>query len=381
MDFTFSQEQQMLLDTTRRFLQDQASFDIRHAQLHQPCDNAHPIWQGLKELGLLAVNTPAQFNGLGFGPVETMLIMQAVGESLLLAPYCASAVVATHLIDTLGSEAQRASWLPALAEGDCIAVLAHDERNTHHDRMAINAKAIKEGDQYRLQGHKCVVAHAMSADLFLVTAMLEEQLCVFGVPRAMPGLRLVPCPLADGTLAADVFLDDVILPASAMLAKEKTEEKDSEDTDAAAAVSAALDRGLAAVCAEAVGALDKLMAATTEYTRNRKQFGVAIGTFQALRHRMAEMLMHTEQARSMSYLAAVRCTDPDLAQRECALSAAKVIIGQACRFVAQQAVQLHGGMGVTDELNISHYFKRLMVIEMQFGSTDHHLQVFAANLA
>jgi alkylation response protein AidB-like acyl-CoA dehydrogenase len=255
-------------------------------------------------------------------------------------------------------------------------VLAHDERNTHHDRMAINAKAIKESDQYRLQGHKCVLAHAMSADLFLVSVMLEERLCVFGVPRAMPGLRLVPCPLADGTLAADLFLDDVMLPASAMLGDDEP-----EGTDASAAVSAALDRGLAAVCSEAVGALDKLMAATAEYTRNRKQFGVAIGSFQALRHRMAEMLMHTEQARSMSYLAAVRCTDPDLAQRERALSAAKVIIGQACRFVAQQAVQLHGGMGVTDELNISHYFKRLMVIEMQFGSTDHHLQAFAAKLA
>lgn len=373
MDFTFSQEQQMLLDTTRRYLQDQASFESRHAEHHQPHNNAHTIWQGMAELGLLAVNTPAQFDGLGCGPVETMLVMQAVGESLLLAPYCASAVVATHLIDTLGSESQRASWLPALAQGDCIAVLAHDERATHHDRFAITATAMKEGDQFHLHGHKCVVAHAMSADLLLVTVRLQDQLCVFGVPREMPGLHLVPCPLVDGTLAADIFLDNVILPASAMLG--------TTDTDAAAAVAAALDRGLAAVCAEAVGALDKLMAATAEYTRNRKQFGVAIGSFQALRHRMAEMLIHTEQARSMSYLAAVRCNDPNLAERERALSAAKVIIGQACRFVAQQSVQLHGGMGVTDELNISHYFKRLMMIEMQFGSTDHHLQAFAAKLA
>ena len=150
---------------------------------------------------------------------------------------------------------------------------------------------------------------------------------------------------------------------------------------ATTAIGAALDRGLAAACAEAVGVLDKLLAATAEYTRNRHQFGVAIASFQALRHRLAEMVMHVEQARSMSYLAAVRSIEPDLAERAKALSAAKVVIGQACRFVGQQAVQLHGGMGVTDELDVSHYFKRLMAIELQWGSTEHHLQAFAAALA
>ncbi len=370
MDFTLSQEQQMLQETSRRFLQDHAGFDEHRRQQHQPQLPSSALWQGLAELGLLAINTPSEFDGLGLGPIETMLVMQTVGEHLLLAPFCASAVVATCLLDAAGTPEQRAAYSPALAMGDCIAVLAHDEQGSGQDRLAIASSAQPEGGQFRLQGHKSVVAHALSADLLLITAKLQDALRLFAVPAALLQERLVPCPLVDGTLAADLLLDELMLPANTLLGKE----------DASLAVASALDRGLAAICAEAVGALDKLLAACVDYVRNRKQFDVAIGSFQALRHRLADMLMHVEQARSMCYLAAVRCTDPDLAARAQALSAAKVVIGQACRFVGQQAVQLHGGMGVTDELIVSHYFKRLMAIELQFGSTDHHLQAFASQL-
>jgi alkylation response protein AidB-like acyl-CoA dehydrogenase len=372
MDFTFTQEQQMLQDTCRRYLQDHASVASRHAQIHQPQTHDNAVWQGLAELGLLALHVAPEYDGLGCGPTESMLVMQAAGECLLLQPLAASAIVATSLIQELGNEAQRAQWLPAMAQGQCIAVLAHEERTTSDDRLAISTTAVQDGTGFRLQGHKCVIPHAMGADLLLVSAQLNHQLCVFALPLTTVGLRSVPCPLVDGTLAADLFFDDVLLTSTALLG--------NAGADAQTALCNALDRELAAVCAEAVGALDKLLAATAEYCRTRQQFGVAIASFQALRHRLAEMLMHVEQARSMSYLAAIRCTDPDPAARAQALSAAKVIIGQACSFVGQQAVQLHGGMGVTDEFEVSHYFKRLMAIELQCGSTDQHLQAFAAQL-
>lgn len=375
MNFTFTQEQQMLQDTCRRYLQDHAGIASRRDRLHQPLLHDSAIWRGLAELGLLALQVEADYDGLACGSTEAMLVMQAAGECLLLEPLAASAIVATGLIQQLATGSQCAQWLPAMAQGQCISVLAHQELTTRDERLAISTTAVKEGSGYRLHGHKCVIPHAYSADLLLVSALLEGQLCVFALPGLHGGLpdnlRVVRCPLVDGTLAADLFIDGVLVPASALLGNGAT---------ADSALANALDRELAAICAEAVGVLDKLLAATAEYCRTRQQFGVPISSFQALRHRLAEMMMHVEQARSMSYLAAVRCTDADLALRAQALSAAKVVIGQACSFVGQQAVQLHGGMGVTDELDVSHFFKRLMAIELQYGSTDHHLQAFASRL-
>lgn len=368
MDFSFTSEQKMLLDTTQRFLQDHAGLATRKNTQSNIMQSSDPLWRGLNELGLLALNISLEYGGLGCGAVETMLVMQAAGEHLLLAPLRASAVVSATLIAQAASSKECEQWLPAIAEGSCIIVVAHDERQTHHDRFAIQTRATKKGSQINLQGQKCMVAYAPSADVLLVTALLEGQIRLLAVPTSTPGLKLIPAPMVDGCLAADVFLDDVILPDSALLGNHSIE----------LALGNALDRGLAAACAEAVGIFDKLQTATADYLRNRVQFGVPIASFQVLRHRMAEMLIHLEQARSMSYLAAVKCDEPDLAERDRALSAAKVVVGQACRFIGQQAVQLHGGMGVTDELIISHYFKRLMVIEMEFGSTDHHLQKFAA---
>jgi alkylation response protein AidB-like acyl-CoA dehydrogenase len=371
MDFSFTQEQHMLLDTTQRFLQDHAGLAARknsHSNITQCSD---PLWQGMAELGLLALNIPSEYDGLGCGAVETMLVMQAAGEHVLLAPLRTSAVICSTLIAQAASAQECKQWLPALAQGSCITVLAHDERQTHHDRYAIQTTAVRQGSQIHLQGQKCMVAYAPSADVLLVTALLEGQLRLLAVPASTPGLKLIAAPMVDGCMAADVILHDVILPDSALLG----------DHSIKLALGNALDRGLAAACAEAVGIFDKLHSATADYLKNRVQFGVPIASFQALRHRMAEMLIHLEQARSMSYLAAVKCDEPDLVERDRALSAAKVVVGQACRFIGQQAVQLHGGMGVTDEFIISHYFKRLMVIEMEFGSTDHHLQKFAATLS
>lgn len=378
MDFTFTDEQQMLLDTTRRFVTRDYDFESRRRILQEsPEGFSRKAWQGLADIGLLALNVPEEEGGLGGSPVDTMLAMGVVGEGLLLEPYLASAVLASRMIALLGNPEQRAALMPALAAGEQIAVLAHDEPAMRFDPERVETRAWPVGNGYLLTGHKSVVAHAPSADVLLVTARIgaageQGPLAVFMVAPDAPGLRQSAYRTVDSVRAADLRLDQVFVAVTALL-------DGGADTDAA--LRNVLDSGIAAVCAEAVGALDKLLAATVEYAQNRKQFGVPIGKFQALQHRMADMVLHIEQARSMSYLAAVRCDDADLAARRRALSAAKVVIGQACRFVGQQAVQLHGGMGVTDELNVSHYFKRLMAIEMQFGNTDLHLEQYAAALA
>ncbi|NEX64560.1 acyl-CoA dehydrogenase family protein [Noviherbaspirillum galbum] len=374
MDFSFTEEQQMLLDTARRFVGKDYGFETRRRIKESADGYSREVWQGLADIGLLALNVPEADGGLGGSPIDTMLAMNAVGEGLLLEPYLASAVLATKAIALLGNDAQRAELLPALAGGETIAVLAHDEPATRWDRLNVETRAWPVGNGYVITGRKSVVAHAPSADGLLVTARLAidgDPLAVFLVPKEATGMRIVPFKTVDGVNAGEVNLQQVYVPASAILGT----------PGADAALEQVLDAGLAAVCAEAVGVLDKLLAATVEYARNRKQFGQPIGKFQALQHRMADMVLHIEQARSMSYLAAVRCNDEDAQARSRALSAAKVVVGQACKFVGQQAVQLHGGMGVTDELDVSHYFKRAMAIEMQFGGTDQHLEAYAEGLA
>ena len=377
MDFTFSEEQQMLQETTRRFIAKDYGFETRRQIKEKSARGFSPqVWQGFADLGLLALNVPEAEGGLGGSPIDTMLVMTAMGEGLVLEPYLASAVIATEAVSMLGDDAQRAAMLPAMAAGELIAILAHDEPATRFDWQAVETRASLVGDNYVLTGHKSVIAHGSSANILLITARLAAPgatgpLAVFAVPHDAVGLRQVAYTTVDGVRASDLWLEQVTVPAAARLAA---------SNDAEAGIGEILDVGLAALCAEAIGALDRMLAATVEYARNRKQFGVAIGKFQALQHRMADMVLHIEQARSMSYLAAVRCQDSDPVIRRRAMSAAKVVIGQACRFVGQQAVQLHGGMGVTDELDVSHYFKRLMAIELQFGSTDQHLEVFANQL-
>jgi alkylation response protein AidB-like acyl-CoA dehydrogenase len=380
MDFTFTEEQQMLLDTARRFVAGDYGFETRRERLRALAagQRDRELWQGLADLGVLALSVPEAEGGLGGTTIDTMLVMNALGEGLVVAPYLSSAVLATQALATIGSEAQRAVMLPALAAGDMVAVFAHDERGTRFDRMAVQTRARIDEAGYVLNGAKSVIAHAPGADVLLVTARTgapgqDDALGVFAVPRDTPGVTIQAFTMVDGAPGGEISFVDVKLPAQALLGENAE--------DASAKIAQVLDTGIAAICAEAVGALDKLLEATVEYARTRKQFGVPIGKFQALQHRMADMVLHIEQARSMSYLAAVRCGDADAASRAQALAAAKVIIGQACRFVGQQAVQLHGGMGVTDELAVSHYFKRLMSIEMEFGGTDTHLEQYAARMA
>lgn len=377
MDFSFSEEQQQLSDTLQRFVARDYSFEKRRAIIDSASGWSRAVWQGLADLGALAINVPEAYGGLGYGSPETMLAMQAFGAGMLVEPYLSSAVIATTLIREIADETLQAELLPQLAAGEKIAVLAHFEPASRFAAAHVetSASATPSGDGYLLNGHKAVVLHAGAADVLLVSARTaggsddDNGISLFLLKRDMPGLSLRVYPTLDGQRAAEVFLRDVAVPVTARLGAVDM---------ALPAIERALDIGLAALCAEAVGVMDALLDATVEYLKTRQQFGQPIGRFQALQHRTADMFLHREQARSMSYLAAMRCTVEDASERRKALSAAKVVIGQACRFIGQNAVQLHGGMGMTDELNVSHWFKRLTMIELSFGDTDTHLQRYAA---
>jgi alkylation response protein AidB-like acyl-CoA dehydrogenase len=375
MNFEFSDEQQQLHDTVDRYLTDQYTFEKFRTINSSTAGWDKAVWAGLGELGVLALNVPAGQGGLGFGPLETLSVMSACGRSLLLEPFLGSAVIATAVLRAFPEDSAAADLMTRMASGAAIAVLAHYEPNSRFESQWVTSRARKSGDAYTLDGHKAVVMQAGAADTLLVSARASGEpgdatgISLFRVPHDAKGMKLDPYPTIDGQRAADVYLQGVVVPAGNRLGAEG---------GALPMIEAALDIGLAALCAEAVGIMQALVGATVNYVQSRQQFGVAIGRFQALQHRIADMLIHLEQARSMSYLAALRCMDLNVPERRRALSAAKALVGQSARFVGQQAVQLHGGMGMTDELIVSHWFKRLTAAELMFGDSDTHLQRFAA---
>lgn len=375
MNFDFSDEQQQLREAVEQFLAKEYPFERLRAAKGSAAAWDPAVWKGLAELGVTAINVPSSLGGLGYGPMETLVLMGACGPSLLLEPVLTSAVIATVLLREFERAEPAAELLRAMAGGGRIAAVAHFEPGTRYVSRRVDTRARRAGEGYRLDGRKSVVVHAGLADTLLVSARVRgdggdpEGVSLFLVPRTIPGLRLIEYTNVDGHRAADVHLEEACLPQASRLGAEG---------GALAAIETAFDHGLAALCAEAVGIMQSLINATIEYLRTRQQFGQPIGRFQALQHRVADMVVHLEQARSMSYLAALRCASVDLDERRRALSAAKVVIGDAARFVGQQAVQLHGGMGMTDELKVSHSFKRLTAIEILFGDSDAHLERYAA---
>jgi alkylation response protein AidB-like acyl-CoA dehydrogenase len=366
MDFSFNDEQQMLLETTRRLIAKDYTFAHRMKIREADAGWSRDTWMQLADLGLLALTIPEDDGGIGAGAIGAMLVSNAIGEGLLLEPFHASAIVATQVIVQLGNAAQRAAWLASMASGETIGVLAHADANSD-----AGVEATPVGDGWTLSGVKHGVYHGDIADLLLVSARIKgsDTLALFAVPATSQGVTRHGYRTVDDQRAANLSFEQVHVATEARLGEDVTAE-----------LEAAVDFGLAALCAEAVGALSRILAATIDYSRQRSQFGVPIGSFQALQHRMADMLMYVEQARSISYLATSRCTDADAGVRRAALSAAKVSIGQAARFVGQQAVQIHGGMGMTDELDVSHYFKRLTAFELRGGTTDAHLRSYAKGL-
>jgi alkylation response protein AidB-like acyl-CoA dehydrogenase len=367
MQFEFDDEQLALQESVRRFLAERYDFETRRACLARPFGCSDEAWQGFAEQGFLSIGLPEAYGGIG-GATELMLTLEETGRALVLEPYLSTVALCAPLVAELGSEAQQADLLPRVAAGNLKLALAHGEAEARY-AATVRTEARRAGNGYLLNGAKATVLDGGIADLLLVSARLGEGLAVFLVEPAAPGVRIARYRTQDGRSGADVFFSDVRLPAAQRLGT----------VDARDALERAVERGIAALCAEAVGAMEAANAATIEYTKSRKQFGQPIGRFQALQHRMADMFVQATQARSMSILATGRCAARgnaergDAGQRRRDVSAAKCYVGKAARFVGQQAVQLHGGMGMADELPVSHYFKRLTMIDMTFGDSTHHL--------
>jgi len=372
MDFDFNEDQQMLRDSVRRWAEKACSFEQRRAAVAaggMPQDT----WRQLNDLGLCALSVPQAHGGLDFGPVEAMVVMEELGRALVLAPYAEVCLIATSVLRDHAEAGLAAAWLPRIADGSARVVLAHQERQARYRLAHVSTTARQTDAGWVLTGHKSLVPAGDRVDAWIVPARVSgsvdeaQGLALFLVEAGDQGARLRAHPLQDGSRAAELLLDQaagqLLVPADRGLA----------------ALTHAVDVGIAAGCAEAVGAMERLLEITIDYLNTRKQFGVVIASFQALRHRIADMKMQLELARSMSYFATLKLTHPADARRR-AVSQAKVQIGQSIRYVGQQAVQLHGGIAVTDEYIASHYFKRLTCIELAYGDTAHHLGEVSARM-
>jgi alkylation response protein AidB-like acyl-CoA dehydrogenase len=369
MDFEFSEDQAMLRDSLRKFVSREYTFERRQAILGSPYGSSPDIWRLLAEQGIFSLGLPEDVGGYG-GPTEIMIAMEELGRGLVLEPFMSTVVVGGGLIRDHGTVAQRADLLPRIATGQCRVALAHHEAGARYVLDHVSTIARRRKGVYLLGGSKAVVLDAPMADILIVSARddAEGGLSLFLVEPGAVGLRSTPYRTQDGRSAADMTFENVELPASARLGAPGV---------ALSVIEQAVDCALAALCAEAVGAIEAVNEATLQYLNTRKQFGQPIGRFQVLQHRMADMFLMATQAKSMSYLATGRCREPDRSERRRALSAAKAFVGKAARFVGQQAVQLHGGMGMSAELGISHYFKRLTLINATFGDIEHHVGAFS----
>ena len=367
MDFDFSEDQEALRDAVRRFVDKDYGFE-RRRQIERAGGFDRAAWEGLAGLGLTALAVPEAHGGLGFGAVEAMVVMEELGRGLVLEPVAQGAMIAPALLGHAPGELQ-SEWLPRIAGGEALVVLAHQEAKSRYRLNQVATRAVDD----RLSGVKSLVPAGDKADAFIVPARISgtddapHGVALYLVERSAAGVHTRPYSLHDGSRAAEVHFDNT--PARLITGPDQ----------GLMLLELAADIGIAAQAAEAVGVMEKYLALTVEYLNTRKQFGVPIASFQALRHRAADVKMQLELARSMSYYATLRLGDVPAVRRR-ALSQAKVQLGNAMRFVGQQCTQMHGGIGVTDEYAGSHYFKRLTVMEMQWGDTLHHLGEVSARM-
>jgi alkylation response protein AidB-like acyl-CoA dehydrogenase len=363
MNFAFTEEQLALKDTLSKFVERDYSFDDRWKVIRSESGWSRKHWNQLAEIGLMALPIREDSGGLGGGGVETMVVMEQFGRGLVIEPYLGCALLPAVLLTHGADEMERAGLLDRIATGEQLIAFAHTDVGQRYERTPVTTFAKETTGGYSLSGKKIAVLGGDCADLLLVSALVgnDTNPSLFLVQANAAGLARMPYPMQDAQRGADIALSNA--PAT-LLGKRR---------DAQHAIDYALDVACAALCAEAVGAMTELHKITVEYLKTRKQFGKPIGMNQALQHRAVDMLMHVEMSRSMAMEAAMAVELDDANARGKAISAAKALIGQACRFVGQQAVQLHGGIGVTHELNVSHYFKRLTMINATFGDADWHL--------
>ncbi len=374
MDFDLTEEQRLLRDSVDRLLADHYGFAARRGYLAASEGWSKAMWSRYAELGLLGLPFAEEYGGFGGGAVETMLVMEAFGRALVLEPYLATVVLSGTALRLAGSDAQKSTILPQVAEGNLTLAFAHGERQARYDLADVLTTAKPNGSGWVLDGAKSVVLHGDGAHKLIVSARSSggrddpDGLTLFLVDAQAGGVARRAYPMRDGTRAAEIALSGVEIGAGDVL---------GEPGAALPVIERVTEAGIAATAAEAVGAMEAMHAMTLEYLKTRQQFGKPIGQNQALQHRSAEMLIALEQGRSMAMLAAMMVDAADPEERAYNISMAKVGVGQAARFVSQNAVQLHGGIGMTEEYAVGHYFRRVMVIEHMLGDTAHHLSRIA----
>ena len=363
MDFDFSDDQEQLRDAVRKYVDKGYTFDRRRAAEKAGGFDA-AAYAELAELGLTGLYVPEDDGGMGMGPIEGMVVMEELGRGMVMEPL-AQSLIAGAVLAGYADAATRAAWLPGVASGEKLVTLAYQERGSRYALDAIAGKAHQAPGGYVLNATKSIVAAGDKADAYIVSAKVNSVMGLFLVERESAGVSTRGYNTQGGGRAAEVAFKNA--PATLIT------------TQGQSALEHAVDIGIAATCAEAVGVMDKTLDITAEYMNTRKQFGVAISSFQALRHRMADMKMQLELARSMSYYASLKLNAP-APERRAAMARAKYQLGTSMRFISQQAVQLHGGIGVTDEYIVSHYFRKLTELEMSFGDTLHHLGEVSARI-
>jgi pimeloyl-CoA dehydrogenase small subunit len=371
MDFDLSEEQRLLKESVDGLLGNSYDFDARKKYMAEKGGWSKAVWRKLAEQGLLGLPFAEDDGGFGAGAIETMIVMEALGKALLLEPYLATVVIGGGFLRRGGSAAQKAAYIPAIIEGSKTFAFAQLEKNSRYDLGDVSTSAKKKGDAYVIDGEKFVVLNGENADVLVVTARTKggqrdaNGIGVFLVPGNAKGVAKKGYPTQDGLHAADITFTGVEVGADAVI---------GDPENGLPLIERVVDDARIALCAEAVGVMDESLKSTVEYLKTRKQFGVPIGSFQTLQHRAADMFVALEQARSMAMFAAMAGDFDDAKERATAVAAAKVQIGKSGKFVGQQSIQLHGGIGMTMEAKIGHYFKRLTMIENTFGDTDYHLR-------
>jgi pimeloyl-CoA dehydrogenase small subunit len=374
MDFALTDEQRLLQESVARLFADHYAFDARKRYGLEPGGWSRPLWRRYAELGLLGLPFDETHGGSAGGPVETMIVMEALGRALALEPYLATVVLAGGLLHLGGSDAMRADLLPKIASGDLTLAFAHAERQSRYDLADVAAHARRDGSGYVIDGAKSLVLHGDSAAKLVVSARLaggqrdRDGLGLFLIDGSSKGVSTRGYPTVDGMRAAELTLTAVHVDADAVIGAPGA---------AFPLIERIVDTAIAALAAEAVGAMASMHELTVEYMKTRRQFGVPIGSFQVLQHRAADMLIALEQARSMAMLATMMAAEDDVRERRQAISAAKVQIGRSGRLIGQQAIQIHGGIGMAMEHMVGHYFKRVTTIDTMFGDADHHLGILA----
>ena len=370
MDFDLSEEQRLLKDSVDGLLNDSYDFDSRKKYRAEKGGWSNEVWGKLAEPGLLCLPFAEADGGFGAGAGETMIVMEALGKALVLEPYLATVVIGGGFLRHGGSAEQKAAHIPGIIDGSKTFAFAQLEKNSRYDLQDVATTAKKKGDGWVIDGEKFVVLNGENADSFIVTARTRggqrdaAGIGVFLVPANAKGIAKKGYPTQDGLHAADVTFTGVEVGASAAI---------GDPENGLALIERVVDDARIALCAEAVGAMDESLKTTVEYLKTRTQFGVPIGSFQTLQHRAADMFVAVEQARSMSLFATMASDFDDAKERATAVAAAKVQIGKSAKFVGQQAIEQHGGIGITQEARTGHYFKPLTMIEHTFGDPDYHL--------